>query len=467
MFVIVALTASCLAGSPADQGAEPDGRIVQTIPPATLTAISAQAAASQTPAPGGLDLPWSALDGLVLDFWYVWDLDEPGTGMNAIVDRFNAENEWGITVQAVDQGLVLDPSAAVDEALSEGLVPHLMAGDSSALPGWYDQGLLIDLTRFIDDPAVGMPEEEQNAFYSGIWEDFTLAGDERPGLPFTQSIQVIYYNETWARELGFTYHPLGSEDFHRQSCAPDGEDGTAGTIFSPQANNILSFIYAYGGTIYDPEQDAFQFSSPEIKQLARDWRTLYQDGCGALIANYPNPMAVEQEFTRFNSREALMIMGPAQMMGHIHTGPNQTGRADEWAMLPFLGPDDTKAVVSELQSLVIFQSTPEEELASWLFLKYLLSPEIQAEWVQYSYLYPTRADSLWHLREFRQQNPHWAEGLNLLKYGRTAPLHPAWITIQLALEDAFEDIIAQPELTPNQLLLALDQLAAELLERAE
>ncbi len=467
LLLIVPLFSSCQISPAEDPGQGSESRIIQTIPPATLTAISEMAAASQTPVPAPMGIPWSELEGLHLEFWYIWDLDESGVGMHAIVERFNNENEWGITVNAVDQGLVLDPIATVEAAFADGLVPHLMLSDSSVIAGWYEKGLTIDLSYLLADPAAGMAREEQKAFYPGIWENFTLSGDDLPGIPFSQSIQVIYYNESWARELGYNSPPYSIEDLMEQSCTPVEEDQPAGMVFSPQAENILSFLYANDGVLYQPGADAYQFSSPEIKELARDWRAFFQDGCGTLIANYPNPMAIETEFESFNQRDALMIMGSSRMMEHVHTGPNQTGRADDWTMLPFMGPGGSKAVASDLQSVVIFKTSPPEELASWLFLKYLVSPEVQSEWAQYSYYYPTRKDSFWFLREFRKENPSWAEGLNLLKYSRSAPLHPSWNLVKLALEDAFEVILARPDLDPDEQLDYLNQIAAELWERSD
>lgn len=465
--LIVFTLGSCLSGIAGGPDDQPSSRIVNTIPPATLTAISELAAASQTPVPDPLGIPWTDLEGLELEFWYIWDLDEPGEGMNAIVDRFNRENEWGITVNAVDQGLVLDPIAAVEAAFADGLVPHLMVSDSSAVASWFEEGLIIDLSSLIADPAAGLTGEEIRAFYPGIFENFRLSGQEQPGLPFTQSIQVIYYNQSWAKELGYNFPPADEKDFLEQSCALVGEEGRFGVLFSPQVDNILSFVYAYQGQILKAGGRGYDFTSPAIIQVAEDWRELYQADCGELIANYPNPMAIEMEFEHFNSRGALMIMGPALMMEHVHTGPNQTGRADQWKILPFFGPNGKKAVAAELQSGAVFQTSPEEELAAWLFLKYLVSPEVQAEWAQYSNYYPTRKDTLWLLREYRQENPHWAEGLNLLNYARPAPLDPTWDTVQMALEDAFEEVLAEPELDLEDQLDTLSQVAEELWKRRD
>jgi ABC-type glycerol-3-phosphate transport system substrate-binding protein len=173
-------------------------------------------------------------------------------------------------------------------------------------------------------------------------------------------------------------------------------------------------------------------------------------------------MAVDIEFARFNNRQALMIMNSSQYFGQPHFPLNASGRGDDWTMLPFIGPDGKKVVASQIQSGVIFKTTPEQQLASWLFLKYLTSPEIQAEWVQYSSKYPTRKDSLEYLEEYRIKNPNWAKGLDLLKFARAQPVDPSWDIVLQAAGDAFAEILSSDLPNPEDVLQVLDEVADEL-----
>ena len=471
LLILILAAVSCDQIPAGDSEVQGTTGLIQTILPATLTAISAAREPSQTPAPDPMGIPWSSVNQIELDFWYVWDFDEPGEGMNAIVDQFNLENEWGITVKAVDQGLVLDPLESINAAFEEGLVPDVMIIDSSEIAEWYQAGLTADLSVYIDDPAAGLTRKEQDDYYPGIFESFMLDGSIRPGLPFTQTIQVIFYNQSWAYELDIPAPPMTSEQLFDQSCAAanrdfleNSKDKTTGILLSPDAPNIISLIHAYDGSLWNQETDGYQFSTPEIQLMARDWPELSLEDCGLIISQYPDPMAGELEVERFNQRGALMMMGSSQMMGHIQTGANATGRPDDWLMVPFVGPEGKKSVSAEVQSVVVFKTSPEVELAAWMFLKYLISPEVQAEWVQYSTYYPTRKDSLRLLREYRAENPHWSQGLNLLKYAQTIPLDPSWNIVQLAVGDAFEDILIG--IVPNleEHLAVLDQIALELRE---
>jgi len=470
IIIIILLTSSCDLIPSIDSGLQSTSVLVQTIHPATLTAISAAAQPSQTPIPEPMGLPWSSVENVELDFWYVWDQDQPGTGMNAIVDRFNQENEWGIIVNPVDQGLVLDPLNSMEMAFEEGLVPHLLLSDASAITSWYQDGLTLDLNPFLDDPAAGLSDNDQKDYYSSLYDEFTVEGSIRPGLPFTQTIQVIYYNQSWAKELGHSSPPNTDEDLEQQACSAVGDSELSpsslpqptGILLSPEAANIASAIHAYNGTLLSLNRDGYLFNTPEVQQVAEDLQGMLRDGCGMIFYSYPDPMSNELAIEYFNQRKTMMMVGSSQLMDYVSTGANQTGRADDWMMLPFLGPEGNKAVSSEIQSVVIFQTTPEEELASWLFIKYLTSPEIQSEWAQYSRYYPTRKSSLRFLRDFRAENPHWSQGLNLLKYSVGMPLDPSWNTVKLSVGDAFEEILLDGTLDVEEQLFALDQLAEEL-----
>ncbi len=467
LFAAILILASCDSGLNDSLLTESSGRPIQTIHPATLTAISAETEGKSTSEPDPLGIPWEELRGLEIDFWYIWDLNEPGKGMNAIVDRFNLENEWGIRVVPYDQGLTHDPLESIGNAIQEGLVPHVMVSDSPVITAWYLAGLTADLDPYLSDPVAGLSLKDQQDYYPGIFEPYFAPGDGRSGLPFTQSIQVLFYNQTWAGELGFSREPIDSIELVDQVCEAAAEfdrepGGIGGIILYPDAANITGWVYGFGGNLQDLADGTYQFSSAEIINVARYWQELSREKCGFITSQYPDPMARESEFEKFNQRLALVTMNAAQDLDQIHLQANQTGRADEWTMLPFTGPDGKKAVPAVVQSGAIFLTTPEEQLAAWLFLKYLTSPEIQAEWVEYSRLYPTRKDSLRLLRDFRTDNPDWAKGLNILKYVQTQPIDPSWEVVQQAVGDAFESLLAEDPPGLFDLMATLDLTAEEL-----
>ena len=71
------------------------------------------------------------------------------------------------------------------------------------------------------------------------------------------------------------------------------------------------------------------------------------------------------------------------------------------------------------------------------------------------------------MRDFRTDNPHWSQGLNLLKYSIGMPLDPSWNTVKLSLGDAFKEFLVDGSLDVEEQLAALDRLAAELWDYAQ
>ena len=62
----------------------------------------------------------------------------------------------------------------------------------------------------------------------------------------------------------------------------------------------------------------------------------------------------------------------------------------------------------------------DKQLASWLYLRWLTSPEIQAKWIaDYSGYLPTQASAMPLLESYAAENTVWATGAEL------APLGPA------------------------------------------
>ncbi|MBN2258748.1 MAG: hypothetical protein JW704_13180, partial [Anaerolineaceae bacterium] len=71
--------------------------------------------------------------GQKVSFWHVWGTGLPNETMLAIVDEFNTTNEWGITVEAVDQGGYSDLEDAFNAAIQSGDLPDLAVGYTNAV----------------------------------------------------------------------------------------------------------------------------------------------------------------------------------------------------------------------------------------------------------------------------------------------------------------------------------------------
>ncbi len=101
--------------------------------------------------------------------------------------------------------------------------------------------------------------------------------------------------------------------------------------------------------------------------------------------------------------------------------------------------------------MAIFKTTTEKERAAFTFLKWLMDPAPNAEWVQATSYFPARQSTKDQLTAFIQANPLYGNALGWLQYGRTEPTIAAWNPIRNILFDAMT-AVANGKQTPQAAL---------------
>jgi multiple sugar transport system substrate-binding protein len=411
------------------------------------------------------------LSGTTVEFWHVYgEGDTRHDAIQGIVDDFNANNEYGITVEALDQGEYSDLEDKVNAGIQSGDLPNIAQAYTSALANWDTVGVVADLNQFIDDPNYGLSADEQADIYPSVLDSGLTADGRRIGWPISQSANVVVYNFTWAQELGFDSPPTTPEEFKAQVCAaaeanatddnPDN-DGTGGMVWYPSASNYLSFLHAYGGTSLNADGTAYEFNTPEAKAVALFVNDLRDNGCTFETESYPNPEQAQ--------RLALVTLSSTSGLSFYEAAFEEAGNADEWGFLAFPGPDGGQGVDAFTQTMGVLSSTPEEDLASWLFIKYLTEPENQAAWLEASGYLPTRASVEPLLADYIAASPVYASTFALAALGQTEPeTFPAWASVRRAVDDATAQMYAAgSEEEIDTILTDLDAQAVELVAEVQ
>ncbi len=412
----------------------------------------------------GLDL-----SGTEIAFWHVWGTGTAAEGLIDIAEEFNNTNEWGITVELVDQGRQGDLEEAVNAAIASGDLPNVTPGFANAMANWHSVNVIRELNEFIDDPDYGLSAEELDALYAGPFGQGTLADGTQVGIPIHQSANVIFYNKSWAEELGFDSAPATSAEFREQACTaaeannsdddPDN-DGTGGLVHFPGASNIASWVYAFGGDLVNESRDAYTLNSDTVLDVALFLKDLQDSGCTFATDSFPNP--------EMATRKALFTTSSTAGIPFQLAAFEEAGNDDEWSLIPFPGPDGNLAVNAFGQLIGIVGTSPEQDLASWLWLRHFTSPEIQAQWINSSAYFPSQSTTVPLLTDYAAENEIWSLGLELSELGKSEPNLAAHGAVRGAIQDAFFAVAdAEDEAAIQAILEELQATAEELVEETQ
>lgn len=429
-------------------------------PAATAEPTAAPVEPTAAPTDAPTEVPGITTDpsGQSIVFWHAMSSGANLEGMTALVDAFNASNEWGITVEAVAQGSQGDLETAVNGAITTGELPNLTMGFANSLTKWHSLGVIAGLNEYIADPTYGISADALAAIYPGPLSSGTLADGTQIGIPMHQSAQVIFYNHTWAQELGFAAPPATSAEFKEQACAAAAannadadaaNDGTGGLVYFPDASFVSPWIWAFDGTYLNAAGDGYELNNQAVLDVALFLKDLVDSGCTLTTPSFPNP--------EFAARQALFAVSSTAGQPFQQAAMDDAGNADVWGAIPFVGPNGTMVVDAFGQMIGVVQTNPEADLASWIFLRYLTSPETQAEWIGYTGYFPSQSTT--DVGDRPSTDAVWAAALDLLQYGQGEPNLAAHGTVRGLIRDAFFAILDATDEAGVQAVL--DQLNAD------
>ncbi len=423
------------------------------------------------PVPAGpLGVTAEELEGVEVEFWHVWSRGT-GEAIEAMAADFSATNEYGITVTPINQTGYSEQFTAMNAAINTGDLPDVVVGYNNQYLAWDSAGDVIeDLNPYVNNPSFGFTTEESADFYPAIWASDSV-GDEQLGIPAQRSGAYYFYNYTWAQELGFDNPPTTPAEFKEQACAsaeannadadPD-KHGTGGVFFTASASTIAGWVWAFGGEVEIPGE-GYSIDTPEMLEAITYWHELLSEGCSwTPEATYPNP--------EFAARLGLFFGSSIAGLPYQTGDFADAGNDDVWGPIAYPTVGGTPVVDIYGPSFAMVSSTPEEQLASWLFMKWFTEPENQAKWIEASAYYPTRASALDLLGDYMESNEKWTDSLAYIEYGKVEPRFESYQSVRYAIQDAIVQI-AQEGFTADQIpgLLAelqaeVDELHAETLE---
>lgn len=421
--------------------------------------VTESASEEKTPVPAvsSLKVDKEALRGVPVTVWHPWFGTEASL-FESQVAKFNTENEWGVVVHAESKSNYAELFAQTNASIEEKKNPNIVIAFPEHAFGWGDQ--VVDLNTYVNDPLYGFTANDVLDFPPVIWDQDNVDG-KRFGVPAQRTARFILYNQTWARELGFDSSPATSADFETQACAAHkalaadddpNNNALGGWLVDTNPMTPLSWMYAFGGGAQ--EEQSYRFLTPANIDAFRFVKVLQQKGCAWV------PSADLSVYDRFAARQALFATASLEEFSDQSRSFFSSGNKDEWTVLKFPG-EESSAFVIYGSSFIMFQSDDATQLASWLFMRWMLSADRQAEWVKSTGLLPLRTSTLDLLADYGKDHPQWAAAVKLLPEGKLPPQLGSWHIVRIMVGDAFSDMfdtIRHPNLTDGQIPLILKQM---------
>lgn len=378
-----------------------------------------------------LQVDEKALDGLEITAWYPWYGVEASL-FESFAEDFNRGNPWGIEVHTLGQVNFTNLYEAVNAALPTAERPHLVIALPEHALEWNSEREVTELTPYVQDPLYGIDSSDIPFVF---WNQ-DASGGVRVAVPAQRTGHFLLWNESWAGSLGFDSPPDEPQDFRQQTCRAQQSmlkdvnqqnDFKGGWLVDTSPMTAYAWLLAFEGGVL--EGDDYRFLTPNNIEAFKFLRELSESSCAWQAAGV-DPIEA------FASREALLITANLEDLPAVARAFASANSTDKWRVTAYPGAGEDALIVYG-SSYVLLKSTDEEQLAAWLFVRWLLDHEQDARWVETTHIFPLWESTMDLLGDYRKTHPQWEQAVDLLPQGEILPQLASWRTVKIMLGDGF------------------------------
>ena len=360
--------------------------------------------------------------------------------VDEMIREFNDNNQWDISIQASafsDEQVLMQQVADTME-MGQSL-PDLIAAPDYFLTALVENGIALrDQDVYLNSIIWGIPQAELDRIFPVFLESGLLAG-ERISFPAYRTGHFLFYNRSWAGELGFSQMPETPDSFEEQACAaaranqfgPIRENiGTGGWVYSLDSSALLSWLKAFEGGVNDPAGDISNLQgSGNIESSSYLYDLFLPANNCAWLGRQPLP------YQYFANRQAISYSGIMEDILIQEQVNELNDTVDDWTIVPYPSISGRPVVTVSGISYGITSSDEDKSLAVWEFIKWMTTTENQVRIVETTATFPLSATALDALGEFRAAHPAWSDGLVYLPFAEHIPSSKEWIIVRDILSD--------------------------------
>lgn len=300
-----------------------------------------------------------------IEVWHTYS--DPYEGwFKKVTDAFNATHEnihVVLQLQPIDQY-----EEKVMAAAKTGSLPNIIRSQAVNMTTYVNQGLLVDMNRFIYDEKVGYPDFDSDA-NPGLSQLYGQWDGSRYAIPLFIGGNVFFYNKTMFDELGLE-PPKTWDEVEAVAAAVSKYIGKPGFGIQVMVDGFMELLMQNGGEVLDTKTGEIKFDSDISKECITWYKDLIDKGVARLVGedkHFTNPIA---------NGDVGCYVALSGNLGYLTIA---VGDKFELGAAPLPQADKMRFVNLAEPIFAITKSTPEEELASWTFINYLLSADVNAE----------------------------------------------------------------------------------------
>jgi ABC-type glycerol-3-phosphate transport system substrate-binding protein len=415
--------------------------------------------------------------GAQITLWHPFTGTEEQT-LLALISEFNSQNEWGITIKPEYGGPYPDLHKKTLASIAFGSPPEMTFTDHSRVAEYARADVIQPLDGYLANEKYGLTAEELQDYFPVF-----LAGDRYPAfdnellsLSPSLGMEVMYYNVDMLNELGYENPPATWDEFEAvcmdatRDTDGDGLNDTFGYAVSPSGSTFASWVWSRGGQLLSKDGQRVLFQEQGLEAL-----TLLRD----LIDSDYAYQAIEEDGDRsdFCQGKVLFIFDSLDGLCSDLTAAEEGTVVEpefEWSIAPF--PHGTAKPVVGMYgpTLSIFETTPQKQLAGWLFIKWFTGPEQATRWAIASDHFPVRRSAVETetMVAFFEENPLYEDAFGFpstdsghrLEYARMEPAIAGWQEIRDALYKAIVGVasgLMSPEEAMYEAVEEAERILAE------
>lgn len=331
----------------------------------------------------------SEVDGTEITFWHSMG-GVNGEAIDTLVQKFNDENEYGITVNAQYQGEYDDSLNKLKSAQIGNMGADLVQVYEIGTRFMIESGWIIPMQELIDADGYDMSGIEPNlaAYYT--------IDEQLYSMPFNSSTPIMYYNKDMFTKAGITEIPdslQGIEEIGDELLSKGGAGevislGIYGWFFE-QFISKQGLEYADNGNGRKDAATAVAFDqNGAAENILTAWKSLYDKGYAPNVGK-----GGDAGLADFSAGKSAITLGSTASLKQILQDVNGKFEVGT-AYFPKITPSDEGGVSIGGASLwALNNEDPKKLRATWEFVKYLISAESQAYWNAQTGYFPVTVDA--------------------------------------------------------------------------